>query len=220
MLVGNFPGLPEDGVTITLDRGIALAREDMLFLTWEHPMMSGAMDLILNSERGNAAFAVQRHEDLDSGQLLLEAIYRVECPAPKRLGVSRFMPQTLIRIVIDRDQQDLSHLEAAGFTELPQQATREEVAQLLNSHRRGIERMLKLANDKSQKRLPGLIAESAKRMIAHSAEELKRLAALRKVNPAVRQEELDQVKNDALELHGHIQAARLRLDALRVVLMA
>jgi ATP-dependent helicase HepA len=47
--------------------------------------------------------------------------------------------------------------------------------------------------------------------------ELKRLAALRKVNPNVRQEEIDQMKANALELHTSIQASRQRLDSIRVI---
>ena len=50
--------------------------------------------------------------------------------------------------------------------------------------------------------------------------ELKRLAALRKVNPNVRKEELDQLKANALEMHESIQSARLRLDAVRVIVTA
>ena len=47
--------------------------------------------------------------------------------------------------------------------------------------------------------------------------ELKRLAALRKVNPNVRQEEIDQMKSNALELNASIQACRHRLDSSRVI---
>lgn len=50
--------------------------------------------------------------------------------------------------------------------------------------------------------------------------ELKRLAALRRVNPNVRQEELDQLKENALEMHNSIQAAQLRLDAVRLLVTA
>ncbi len=34
MLVPDFPGLSEDGITITFDREVALAREDAQFITW------------------------------------------------------------------------------------------------------------------------------------------------------------------------------------------
>jgi ATP-dependent helicase HepA len=39
MLTGHFPYLQEDGTTITFSRDKALAREDMEFASWEHPMI-------------------------------------------------------------------------------------------------------------------------------------------------------------------------------------
>ncbi|QSA95913.1 RNA polymerase-associated protein RapA [Methylococcus sp. EFPC2] len=220
MRVSHFPELPEDGVTVTLDRGIGLAREDMLFLTWEHPLVRGAMDLILNSEHGNAAFAMVRHEALRPGQLFLEAVYQMECPAPRRLNAARYLPQTLLRLLINQDHEDFSHLPAEHLVDLPRPADRTEVTPLLRRQRKLIERMLAYTGKVAEKRLPGMVSVATKEMLDTATAELKRLSALRKVNPSVRQEELDVLKQNAVELHGHLQAARLRLDALRVIVTA
>lgn len=219
MLVPNFPELPEDGVTVTFQRDIGLAREDMQFMAWEHPMVRGAMDLILNNAHGKAAFGLINHADMDSGQLLLETIFLVECAAPRRLGAGRYLPQTLIRIVVDSQLQDLSILPIDSFEEIPVPFDREEVANLLRNQRRIIERMLKFAEQVAQKNLPGIISIAIQQMMDYATGELKRLSSLKKVNPYVRQEELDQIKSNTLELHGHIQSAQLRLDAIRVMLV-
>jgi ATP-dependent helicase HepA len=219
MRVSHFPELPEDGVTITLDRNIALAREDMLFLTWEHPMVRGAMDLVLNGEHGNAAFAMVRHEELPPGRWLLEAVYQVECPAPQRLGAGRYLPQTVLRLLVDQDHQDLSRLPMESLAEIPRPFDRAEVATLLRGQRKPIERMLDYTGKLAEKRLPGLLATAVKAMLDGATAELQRLSALRKVNPNVRQEELDLIKQNAVELHGHLQAASLRLDAVRVMVV-
>ena len=42
----SFPGIPDGGITITFDRQTALQREDIAFLTWDHPMVRGAIDLL------------------------------------------------------------------------------------------------------------------------------------------------------------------------------
>lgn len=220
MRIPHFPELPEDGATVTLDRGIALAREDMLLLTWEHPMVRGAMDLILNSEHGNAAFGIVHHDDLDPGKLLLEAIYLVECAAPRHLGIGRYIHQTLIRILIDADRRDLSQLPYESLVETGRHTDRHEVAALLRGQRKMIEGMIQYTEQAARKRLPGIIAASTQRMLDAATSELKRLAALKKVNPYVRQEELDQLKESTLEMHGHIQSAHLRLDGLRILLTA
>lgn len=220
MLVPNFPELPEDGATATARREIALAREDVLFLTWEHPMVRGAMDLILNNAHGNAVFGLVRHEDLDAGQLLVETLFLLECAAPKRLQAGRYLPQTLIRVLVDVNLQDLSALPFDALVEIPRPLDRDEVAALMRGQRKLIERMLKYAEKLAGQRLPDIVQAATQQMLDHATGELKRLSALKKVNPYVRQEELEQIKTNTLEMHGHLQSARLRLDAIRVLLVA
>ena len=214
----QFPELPDDGVTVTLDRSIGLAREDMLFLTWEHPMLRGAIDLILNSEHGNAALSLVRHPDLETGQLLLETIYLIECAAPKRLQIGRFFPPTVLRFLFDQDGNDLSALPFESLAEQPQQFDREHALGLVRSRQKLITRLISNAEKKARAQMPTVIGESAKRMLDTMTTELKRLAALRRVNPNVRQEELDQLKENAIEMNNCIQGAHLRLDSVRLMI--
>jgi ATP-dependent helicase HepA len=216
----QFPELPEDGATATLDRSVGLAREDMLFLTWEHPMVRGAMDLILNSEHGNAALSVASHPELEPGQLLVEAFYLVDCSAPKRLHIGRFFPPTLLRFLYDSSGKNLGALPFDSLVDQPRQFDREHALELIRSQRKLITQILALAESEAKARLPKVIADSAQRMLDSQTAELKRLVALRRVNPNVRKEELDQLKEDALEMNGCIQAANLRLDAVRVIVTA
>lgn len=67
----RFPGLAEEGATVTFSRADALAHEDRLFLTWEHPMVRGAMEGLVSSDLGSAAFIL-----LDSGPLPAGALQR------------------------------------------------------------------------------------------------------------------------------------------------
>jgi len=43
-----FPGLPDDGMTIPYDRNTALSNEDLHFLSWDHPLVREALDLVAN----------------------------------------------------------------------------------------------------------------------------------------------------------------------------
>lgn len=61
MLSGGFPGLPDDGMTLTYDREEALINEDIQFLSWDHPLVSGAMELISSNELGNCAFTAVKY---------------------------------------------------------------------------------------------------------------------------------------------------------------
>ena len=216
----QFPELPDEGVTVTLNRELGLAREDLLFLTWEHPMVRGAIDIILNSEHGNAALSILQHPDLDPGQLLIECVHVIECMAPKRLQIGRFFPPVLIRSLFDHEGHDLSHLGFSSFENVHRQFDREHAVELLRSQRKTIEHGIKLADRRAKQQLPGLVETGTTRMLGVMTQELKRLAALRKVNPNVRQDELDQLKANALDMHASIQSARYRLDAVRVIVTA
>jgi len=81
MLVPNFPGLPDDGMTVTFERATALSRDDMTFLTWDHPLLRGGMDLILGSEIGATAVALLKNKSLPAGTTLLELISLPSPPA-------------------------------------------------------------------------------------------------------------------------------------------
>lgn len=216
--VPHFPELPDEGTTVTVDRSVALAREDMLFLTWEHPMVRGVMDLLLNSAHGNASFSLCVHPDLDPGQLLLEAFLLIEAPAPRHLQVGRFLPPTLVQVLVDAEGQELPSSIGDGLFEQTTPIAPEELRQLMRAQRQLIQQLLKRTEQLARTRLPALIAEAQNRMLASLTAELKRLAALRRVNPSVRQEELDQIKEEGVELHSTIQSAQLRLEALRVII--
>ncbi|CAA2929342.1 RNA polymerase-associated protein RapA [Arsenophonus endosymbiont of Bemisia tabaci Q2] len=58
MLIPDFPGLPQDGCSITFDRTQALSREDTEFISWEHPIIRNGMDLILSGEIGSCAVSL------------------------------------------------------------------------------------------------------------------------------------------------------------------
>jgi ATP-dependent helicase HepA len=94
-----------DGLTVTCDRRRALAREDIQLLTWDHPLITGAHDLLLGSEQGNAAFA--HWPDDQAPEFYLEAIYVLECVAPPHLHVDRFLPPAPVWVLVDQRGRDV-----------------------------------------------------------------------------------------------------------------
>ncbi len=85
--------LSEDGITITFDREVALAREDAQFITWEHPLIRNGLDLILSGDTGSSTISLLKNKALPVGTLLVELIYVVEAQAPKQLQLNR-LPAT------------------------------------------------------------------------------------------------------------------------------
>ncbi len=217
--VAHFPGLDEDGMTVTVKRASALAREDMQFLTWEHPMVIAAMDLILSSETGNAVVSVIKHRDLRPGQFLLECLFIVECSAPAQLQIGRFLPPTPIRILIDQHQKDLT--EVFTHQQLPETGKafdKQQIAAFLNSQRKPLSKLLHSAEELARTRMQQLTADATATMLESLSAEIKRLVRLKNVNPSIKAEEIEQLKDLTMLAHESIQAAQLRLDAVRFVI--
>jgi ATP-dependent helicase HepA len=100
ILSDAFPGLPSGGFTLTFDREQALSREDMQFMTWDHPLVTGAFDLLLGSEKGNCSADPRMAPGLD-------AVYLLECVAPLHLHIDRFLPPTPIRVKVSGEDLEL-----------------------------------------------------------------------------------------------------------------
>jgi ATP-dependent helicase HepA len=217
--VSHFPGLPEDGMTATVNRRIALAREELQFLTWEHPLVSAAMDLVLASETGNAAVSVIMHDQLRGGQFLLECLFIVECSAPSELQLSRFLPHTPIRMLIDQHQKDLSdQFPHDKLVETGISFDKSQIVAFLNNQRQLIAKLLGIAEQKAQTAMRHVCTDASQLMLAFLTAEIKRLVRLKKVNPAIKAEEIEHLKNQALQAHENIQATQLKLDAVRFII--
>jgi len=93
MYVPHFPGLNSEGVRITFDRYTARKREDLEFLTWDHPMVVGVMDLILSNTFGNATIMMRKKSG--PSKTFIEAFFKLYAVAPKNLSPERFFPSNI-----------------------------------------------------------------------------------------------------------------------------
>lgn len=212
----SFPGLPAEGLTVTCDRQRALSREDVQFLTWDHPLVTAALDLLLGSEKGNSSFG--RWSDAKRPGLFLETIYLLECIAPPDLHADRFLPPTPLRVVVDHRGQDAGkdatpellrrHLRKGDAYALLE---RPEFREDLFPH------LLESALAAATRQMPGLIAQARREMAGQLDAEIARLKELQQVNPSVRPAEIDLLVHHRKSLDEHLQAARLRLDSLRLI---
>ena len=215
LLTDAFPALPEDGLTATFDRARALSRDDLGFLTWDHPLVRGALDLLLTSEAGNAAFGVWKGPGGDA--ILLEIWAIVECVAPAALHVDRFLPPKPLRLVVDHALHDLTDdpaLLAAQFEKgdifrlLDRGAVKKKLLPAM------LEKALSLATEKMEQVVTSATGAAATQLQA----EIERLEDLRESNTHVTPEEIAAVRAQREALQTAIASARLRLGALRLIL--
>ncbi len=219
MRVEQFPGLPESGLTITYQRQQALSREDMQFISWEHPLVRGVQELISLTEFGNTAFCTLKLPPLKPGNLMLEALYILHCPAPAELQLFRHMPQSLLRVLLDHNGKDLNAvLGIDQLGKLLQKVPRNNAQELVRHARPALIDMLQKAEDKAKPQQVELIAAAQHKVKEEISAELDRMKALAKVNPNVRQSEIDYLQERLAASQHYLSQAKLRLDSLRVIM--
>jgi len=219
MLTGHFPYLHEDGTTITFSRDKALAREDMEFASWEHPMILEAMDMVHSTELGNATIGTIKLKGVAPGTMLLEALYTINCVAPRALQVERFLPLSPIRLLVDARGKDLAALVPhTRLNDLVQSVKKPTALAIIKQVHTEVESKMSLAKNQAEQKLHEILAGAESAMREDLGAELSRLEALRLVNPSIRQEELDHLRHRIDECAIHIAHANLQLQALRLVI--
>ena len=219
MLSESFPGLPEGGVTATFDRVEALSREDMHFLTWEHPMVLGAVDMMLSGEFGNATICTLKAPFLKPGILFLEAIFVYQCSGPKHLQLGRYLNEPARRVVVDASGKDLTEILTPERLVSIAQTIPKRTAQDIAKHaRKPIEVMTQHAEAVLAGALEEVIADAVDRADTLMGQEISRLKSLASLNGQVRDSEIDFFESTLVDLKSYLQNTKLRLDAVRVAL--
>lgn len=220
MLCSNFPCLPEDGTTITFNRDTALACENYQLITWDHPMLRGAMDLVLSDEIGNASIGLLKNPALPAGTFFLECLFTLEAIAPSHLQIGRYLPTTPIRILVDKNGNDLA--DKVGESILDQQLSpvKKQVAlQLVKALKAQVAPLVTKAEAHAEKQT-NMIQEKALSSMQHAMnEEHERLTALKAINPSVRQQEIDYISLQKSALVDYIEKAQLQFEAVRLIVV-
>ena len=218
MLVPDFPGLKEEGVTVTFDRQLALAREELEFLTWDHPMIRQGIDLIASGDIGKAAMALLVNKQLPAGTLLVELIYMIESQSPKGLQLNRFLPPTPIRLLLDSKGNNLAgHVNFDTLQNKLKLLSKDIANKMVKMARPNIEQLIKLGDHKITEIAQAQIREASKLADQTLSTELNRLIALKAVNKNIRQAEIDVLEKQRVLSLEELRKASWRLDSLRVI---
>lgn len=218
MLIPSFPGLPEDGITITFERDIALSREDLTFLNWDHPMIRGGMDLVLASEIGSTAVALLKNTKMPAGTIFLELIFVAESASHPQLY--RFLPPTPIRLLLDKNGNNVG--EQVNFEQFHRQLipiNRQLGSKLVAASQTVIHELIGKAEAVATPKLDSIVKSARETMQSTLGNELTRLTQLKAINPSVRDSELTHLHDLETELNHLMDKTQLKLDSLRFVVV-
>ena len=207
-----FADLPEDGLSATFDRTTALSREDLQFFSIDHPLFRDALGQLLDGASGNAAFA-----NLPSGQgkaILLECAFVLEAIAPPRLQLDRFLPPTLLRVIVDHT--GTAQTKAPPVSLLQPGDARRIVSQ--ESFKTSLfPKMLEAAKGIAT-RASTKPSEAARELAEKTiSQQIARLEDLAKRNPHISPSEIKALKATLRETTEAISQARVRLDSIRLI---
>ena len=150
---------------------------------------------------------------------MLEAIFVLHCAAPSELQLFRFMPESVLRVLLDDKGKDFSGLlPAEKLQSLLQKVPRHNAQELVRHARQELTSLLQKAEEMTEAKQSSLIAAAQESVRQELTNELSRLQALAKVNPNVRQDEIVYLQERlAASLH-FLSLAKIRLDSLRVIM--
>ncbi|KYG79016.1 RNA polymerase-associated protein RapA [Roseivirga echinicomitans] len=212
----QFPSIPDQGISITFDRKRALSREDISFVSWDHPMATGAIDMVLSSGTGGASYGVLR--GTGNSMILLEVLFVLETSGGKNINVDRFLPNTPLRIVVDHSGEEVT--EEYPVELFDQQLRPGQVNDLLENEYLVdtiLPHMIKCATELVEGLREKEVIKGLKQVSLTMNHEIGRLASLHEKNKSIRPEEIQIALNEEAMLSRLIRSSRVRMDALQLI---
>ena len=213
--IEGYPSIPQEGLMGTFDRARAIHREDMAFISPDHPVYWDSMDLLVNSKTGTTALGLI---EADAPNILLEAVFVLETVAQSKWHVEQYLAPTPIRLLVDIRGNDLT--EERDHASISAEAEDGNIFRFLEQPGFN-ETLLKTMIEGATE-----MAETEASVIKKQAEEvaekaldaaLRRLVQLRKSNDHVRREEIEHAQLQLDNTLDAIEHARLRLDSIRLI---
>ncbi|MDP4898385.1 MAG: SNF2-related protein [Akkermansiaceae bacterium] len=209
----SLSDVPEEGLSVTFDRTTALSREDLGFLTFDHPLFRDALSQLLDGFSGNAAFATW-----DTGKgtsVLLECAFVLETLAPSRLQLDRVLPPTLMRVIVDHTGKAQTKAPPAKLLQ-PGDARRVVAQEAFKTDL--FPKMVKAAKAVADRASAKPTAAAQALATDTISKQIARLKDLASRNPAVSDQELKALEHTLTETTEALANSRVRLDSVRLIL--
>ena len=211
-----FPSIPDEGISVTFERKRALSREDISFLSWDHPMAIGAIDMVLGSGTGAASFGILRGGGMPG--ILLEAVFVLETIGGQNSDVDRFLPNKPLRVVVDHTGDEVTELYPTD--EIDHRLIAGRIDDLLANETFVevlIPNMVSAATNCAEEQAELEMARGLRRMNLTLDHEIGRLHSLQEKNSHIRSDEIRIATEEQERLKELILAARIRLDGVQLI---
>ncbi|MCP4717515.1 MAG: hypothetical protein GY868_20530, partial [Deltaproteobacteria bacterium] len=108
MRLDSFPGIPDEGLTFTFDRTQGLEREDIVFMSWEHPLALGAIDVVTGDQ--DARICAVQWKNGPAPGVFVHFVFLLEAEIPATWGLEGVAPAVPLDVFVDAAGSDCSSL--------------------------------------------------------------------------------------------------------------
>lgn len=220
MLVPSLPGLPSEGKTFTTNRQVALSRDDIDLLTWDHPLVQGLLEILTTGELGTASVMRFTTQALPAGTLLLEASVTLRVPGPQGMQPDQYLAPRVLRILTEETgSKNLaaalpSDKLAAMLSNVPKKVAR----QVLQMKRDEVTTMLGALPEMAHQALTDYTEQAREAVEAKLNERLAKLQWIADHNPLFDDKEVASLTTQRDTLLSALSGgAQLHIDALRLI---
>lgn len=222
MMIPAIPGIPDGGAVITFDRQRALVREDVLFVSWEHPLILGFMDILTSTQLGQASVALLETKQIPAGQVLLEIQWQIAILPRLSHALKPYLNRNLLRtLTLEGGTTDLSTILtedalAPQIKTLPVKMVRK----LIQSAKERIPPIYEIGLGHAKEQFETALKNARKAHEAAAEAKIERTRYLAGVNPLVDEQDVMKAEMQA-EMHGQAwDDVELQPVGVRMILCA
>lgn len=209
MLVPMIPGIPVEGCEITFDRNTATAREDIEFVTWDHPLMQGLFEMISLSDLGVASIGLLPNKSLKPGMLFAEVLFNLSVQSAHTSQIQPYLTQSGLRVVVTINNANniSAALPSEKLIQVVETAGKKIRKAVVNDYRTQISTLVDQAELLAEGETRKIINASLTQLNERAHLELARLRQLQQRNSDISDQDVDKLSNHFSDVREALESS-------------
>lgn len=218
MLTDSLPFMGDEGTRITFRRSVAVTRDDIQFITWEHPMVDFVLETLDANHLGSAGVTLISQPDLPKGTLYLTAHFVPLLQHTKATEALRFLSSAAYLVAVNQEGHNVTdYFAEQDLRDLQQRLNKGTMLDIIKSQQTLIATMLGQVRQHAVTPLLRLKEQAKAALAKHFAGEAARLETLQRRSGQNHDAELAELKQNLSALEYAIDQAEPHLDAVRLI---
>ncbi|WP_370980245.1 helicase-related protein [Agaribacterium sp. ZY112] len=220
MMIPVLPGIPPEGVELCFDRALANAREDIVFMSWDHAFVLGLWELLKQGDLGSACVAMLPSRQLPPGKVLMECSFDVVIQSEFARELLPFFTRYSVRSVSSElAEKDLAPMLSEEQLQTTLHKVDKKLARkIIKSQKERLTGFYQQAEKYAEVPKQVLVDDALKNLREHFDTELQRVRSLSEKNETVNDADIIklELKSEAMQ-HALQEKSHLQLSAIRMI---